>query len=236
MVNQVRYMETVMEIHRNNFTNKKIVTVEVNDTILKRKLAGIFYKSFHRPVLVSGNSIYFYPAAVIEIPGSYDEYSNLIGYKSRNMIKKAEKNRILYRAFSWNDYLNDIFMVNTSAVFRQGRRMDRPYRQYPKAVEYPQNGEFKIIHIGGFLDVQLIGYIELYVYGNIAMTNRILGHMNFLNNGLVNGLFGFVIEYAIRNHSFRYLNYLTMLNEKSDRLSAFKYRVGFRNYSIKQLS
>lgn len=236
LVNQARYRKTIMTIHRNNLSENKIVIVEINEANIRKNLAEIFRKTFHTPLMVNGNNVYFFPVALIEIPGSYEEYSKLIGYKSRNMIKKAEKNGILYKPFNWNDYLNDIFVIHTSALFRQGRRMDMQYRKYPDAVDYPKNGEFQILHIGGFFGVKLIGYIELYIYGNFAMTNRILGHKNFLKNGLVNGLFGYVVEYAIRKHSFRYLNYLTMLNEKSDRLSAFKHRVGFRNFSLKQLT
>jgi hypothetical protein len=232
----IKYKKKVIHIHQNNLTENKIIAINIFEKTIKNKLAGILRKSFHKPILVSNKWIYFFPAAIIVVPETHKEYLNFIGDKSRNMIRKANKVGMVFKSFIWNDFLNDIYAINTSAQFRQRREMDATYRYFPQAVDYPHQDEFSIVHIGGFMNDVLIGYIELYIYSNFAMTNRVLGHKDYLNQGLMNGLFSYVIEFAIIHNRFRFLNYLTMLNKESDSLSGFKYRVGFREYSIIQMA
>ena len=113
--------------------------------------------------------------------------------------------------------------------------MDSAYIEYPKRVENSDIEDFKIRHIGAFIEEQLVGYIELYIYGNFAMTNRILGHKEYLKFGVMNLMIKQAVEYAIED-KIEYINYLTMQNRKSNSLSAFKYRVGFREYSLLELA
>lgn len=84
------------------------------------------------------------------------------------------------------------------------------------------------------MEEKLVGYVELYIYGNFAMTNRILGHKEYLKFGVMNLIVKKCVEYGIEN-SIEYINYLTMQNRKNNSLSAFKYRVGFREYSLLEL-
>jgi len=50
----------------------------------------------------------------------------------------------------------------------------------------------------------------------------------------MNLLFKEVINYGITERAFKTLNYLTMENYKTNSLSAFKYRVGFREFTIQK--
>jgi len=119
-------------------------------------------------------------------------------------------------------------------LVRQGRQMDQAYLEYPKRVELLAEGDFRIKHIGAFKEERLIGYIELFIYGNFAMTNRILGHKEYLKFGVMNLLFKEVVSFAIED-GIEYINYLTMENRENNSLSAFKYRVGFRDYSLLEM-
>jgi hypothetical protein len=177
---------------------------------------------------------YFYPVAIINVPSSIDIYLKEIGPKSRNMNKKAEKNGIACKVFDWNEYLDAIYEINTSSLVRQGREMDSAYKIYPKKIEYPNESDYSIVYIGAFLENKLVGYIELYIYGNFVMTNRILGHKEYLKFGVMNLMIKKCVEYSMEN-SIDYINYLTMENRENNSLSAFKYRVGFREYSLLEL-
>ena len=150
------------------------------------------------------------------------------------MNKKAEKNGIDCKIIEWNNYLEDIYKINTSSQVRQGREMDKVYLEYPKKVTNEDIEDFKIRYIGAFKDNILVGYIELYIYGNFAMTNRILGHRDYLKYGVMNLMIKKCVEYGIDN-KMEYINYLSMLNKRNNSLSAFKYRVGFREYSLLEL-
>lgn len=184
---------------------------------------GTFYVMVHR--------VYFHPAAILRIPSELKEYLQVIGPKSRNMLKKAERAGILCRLFNWNDHLDEIFEINTSSEIRQGRKMTKNYRKYPRRVTIGQDSNFDIAHIGAFVSQGLVAYAELYSYGNFSMVNRILGHKEFLKFGVMNALIMACVEYCI-DHHVDYLNYLMMQDKDQDSLSAFKYRVGFRQYSI----
>jgi hypothetical protein len=79
-----------------------------------------------------------------------------------------------------------------------------------------------------------VGYVELYIYGNFAMINRILGHKDYLKFGIMNIMVKECVQYAISNN-IKYINYLTMQNKNNNSLSAFKKRVGFRECSLLEL-
>lgn len=227
-----KYKKHNIGIHQQNIQEDKIVKVDCKEKY--EMLKTMFYKSFGGLLKVENDSLYFHPVAIIEVPKSIDEYLKQIGAKSRNMNKKAEKFGVKCQEFNWNEYLDDVYEINNSSTQRQGREMDSSYREYPNQVEYPKNSCFKIVHIGAFLDDKLIGYVELYIYNNFAMTNRILGHKEYLKYAVMNIMIKECVEYAIQNN-IEYINYLTMQNRKNNSLSAFKNRVGFREYSLLEL-
>jgi len=220
-----KYRIRNIEIHKQNIQLGNLVEVRCLNNQRYNNLKKIVKKSFGELINVDGYRLYFYPIAIIKIPKNMDIYLKLIGAKSRNMNKKAEKNGIDCKIIEWNNYLEDIYKINTSSQVRQGREMD---------ITNEDIEDFKIRYIGAFKDNILVGYIELYIYGNFAMTNRILGHRDYLKYGVMNLMIKKCVEYGIDNE-IEYINYLSMLNKRNNSLSAFKYRVGFREYSLLEL-
>ena len=229
-----KYKKYNLLTHKKNISEGKLVNIKCQNKEKYEFLKNILKKSFGGIIKVDKYDLYFHPIAIIKKPNNINEYLKLIGAKSRNMIKKAQKNQIECKLFEWNDFLDDIYDINTSSLIRQGRKMDDAYFKYPEPIKIKNEEDFQIIHIGAFSDGKLIGYIELYVYGNFAMTNRILGHKKYLKLGIMNLLFYKTIETLIEKE-IEYLNYLTMQNKENNSLSAFKYRVGFREYSLLEL-
>lgn len=231
---KIKYKKENTLIHNDNIKNKKVIEIKCKNVVKYNKLKIMLNKSFNGILSVGKYKIYFNPIAIINIPKKMDIYLKDIGAKSRNMNKKAEKNNITSKTFNWNDKLDDIFEINTSSLNRQGRVMDKSYTNYPEEIKFSKQDDFSIVWIGAFTDVKLIGYIELYNYGNFAMTNRILGHKDYLKFGVMNLMIKECVQYGIDNN-IEYINYLTMQNRKSSSLSAFKNRVGFREYSLLEL-
>ena len=229
-----KYKKYNMQIHKFNIRKKHIVKLKCTSKKRYDILKSMLYKSFGGLINIDKYVFYFHPIAIIQIPENIDEYLKYIGAKSRNMNKKALKNGISTALFQWNDKLEEIYAINTSSKQRQGREMDKAYMEYPEEVKNIKENDFSIVYIGAFKDDTLIGYVELYVYGNFIMTNRILGHKEQLKYGVMNILIKHCVEYAIEN-DIAYINYLTMQNKKNNSLSAFKYRVGFREYSLMEL-
>ena len=229
-----KYKKYNEEIHKQNIKCNQIIEIKCNNNEKYKQLKNIVAKSFSGVLDINRYKFYFHPIAIICIPDSIEIYLKNIGAKSRNMNKKAEKNSIFCKVFDWNEKLDEIFEINKSSPIRQGREMDKLYIQYPKKLKSTNIDDYSIVHIGAFVEKKLVGYVELYIYGNFAMTNRILGHKNYLKFGVMNLMIKKCVEYAIEN-SIEYINYLTMQNIKYNSLSAFKKRVGFREYSLMEL-
>ena len=229
-----KYRKQNFSIHKENIALGHIARIVFKNRARYGILKELLLKAFGGVMQVDGYRFYYYPVAIIKTPREIEEYLKLIGAKSRNMNKKAQKSGIECREFEWNSKLDDIYEINTSSLVRQGRQMDQAYLEYPKRVELLAEGDFRIKHIGAFKEERLIGYIELFIYGNFAMTNRILGHKEYLKFGVMNLLFKEVVSFAIED-GIEYINYLTMENRENNSLSAFKYRVGFRDYSLLEM-
>jgi len=230
-----KYKKYNIEKHKYNIENCLLVNINCKNDKKYAFLKKILKKSFSGFLNINEYKVYFHPIAVIKVPKTIDIYLKEIGAKSRNMNVKAQKNGIVCKIFNWNEYLDNIYEINTSSIKRQGRTMDEAYMQYPEKVNNEIEDDFSIEFVGAFVDEKLIGYIELYNYGNFTMINRILGHKNYLKFGAMNLLIKECVEYAIKSQRIEYINYLTMQNTKGNSLSAFKKRVGFREYSLMDL-
>ncbi len=227
-----KFSKSFLETHSQNIASGRLIRLELQRNEVREKLAGTLTSAFGKPVEVENQKVHLYPLACIEIPENHSDYLKMIGDKSRNMIKKAEKQGITYHQFDWNEHLDEIWDIHRSSSHRQGRTMDQAYLEYPAKVSYPQQEAFRIRHIGGFHDNKLLAYIELYQYGSFAMTNRILGHKDWLPSGIMNGLINHVVKGQCEAKEIRWLNYLTMMNREQEPLSGFKYRTGFREFSL----
>ncbi len=183
---KIKYKKENRRIHKENLRNNQIVDIKLNNTEKYNLLKRMLNKSFNGILCIDKCNFYFTPVAIINVPKSIDLYLKDIGGKSRNMNKKAEKNNISCTKFNWNDKLDDIFDINTSSLNRQGRVMDKSYTNYPLKINTIKEDDFAIIFIGAFVNTKLIGYIELYNYGNFTMINRILGHKDYLKFGVMN--------------------------------------------------
>jgi hypothetical protein len=229
-----KYKKYNTQIHQQNIESGQTVEIRCKNQEKYNLLKSMLTKSFAGVLNINKYSFYFHPIAIIAVPNDIASYLKHIGAKSRNMNKKAEKNGIHCEQFNWDEKLDAIFEINNSSLQRQGREMDDSYRNYPEEIDYLSAEDFKIVHIGAFIDEQLIAYVELYVYGNFSMTNRILGHKEYLKFGVMNLMIKKYVEYAM-NNNIEYINYLTMQNRKNSSLSAFKNRVGFREYSLLEI-
>lgn len=63
------------------------------------------------------------PLALLRIPFSHGEYLRQVGNKTRNMIRKADRQGYEFKEFVWNDHLDEIYEINTSKEIRQSEPM-----------------------------------------------------------------------------------------------------------------
>jgi hypothetical protein len=227
---QLKYAVDTKLVHTNNLKNNRIVTIK-NLNLEKKKSLNKLLSNMCKGKY---QDFYFLPVAIIEVSQGYEHYLKLLNSNARSKIKRAAKKDIVCKEFKWDDYLDDIYDINTSSNTRQGKEMSEEYRLYPKKIGIEDEDNFTIRHIGAFYNDKLVGYIELYTYGNFCMTNRLLGHKEYLNRYIMNAMFAFCVKY-LEVKGTTYLNYLTIHNKKESSLAQFKTRLGFQEYSLRLL-
>ncbi|NBV82810.1 hypothetical protein EBR57_01610 [bacterium] len=235
-VYRLKYRASYMSQRADLISNQKLSEIRFPDKERSQLLHDMFIRTFHGTVSVQGQKYYFTPGATILVPDSIENYLKAIGPSSRNMIKKAQKKGYITAIFDWNSRLDDIYKINRSSTFRQGKAMPDSYIKYPYKVDYSVNsGTFKVMHLGVFFEDGLVAYLELFIYGNFAVCNRILGHKEYLADGIMNLLIYSAIDRGVTHRDFEFLNYLSMRNVETNSLSGFKKRVGFSQFLIKSL-
>lgn len=125
--------------------------------------------------------------------------------------------------------IDAIYAVNISAEVRQGRVMDESYRK--KFTDYPVNPNNS--YYGVFLNDILVAYLWVVRSGELAVLNRLLGHADHLNNGVMYHLVtGFVEQEFNSESSVKFVMYDTFFGA-TDGLKMFKQRCGFKPWRVK---
>ena len=182
--------------------------------------------------LGEGTGISTIPLAMLNVPKSIEEYHAKIGPKSRNMLRKATRAGYTSRSFLTANYLDDIFAINTSMKTRGGVEMSAGYQSYPTSsddvsADYCENHHS--VSIGVFLEDTLVAYVLMPIVGELAVVNRILGHGEHLNQGVMNLLVEGIVRYALDEApNIKSVNYLTLRSSRAG-IDRFKSSVGFED-------
>jgi hypothetical protein len=168
--------------------------------------------------------------AIIEFPKTIDEYFQFIGCKSRNMIRKAQKTGFIVKKITnYNEFIDDIYEINTSKEIRQSNKMSSNYINKPnKQLDYiSDNKYFNLIRYGCFKDNKLVAYCYPYICNNTILINQILGHGDYQKYGIMNLLIYKICEDMIVN--FKNIKYWWYINWFSGNksLQSFKKSMGF---------
>lgn len=157
------------------------------------------------------------------------EYAQSI--KGRNSAeyhaRKARGKGYVVVEIDRNDYIDDIYDINTSTESRQGRAMDEAYRT--KKTTYQAEPNFKYYGVLN-ADGKLMAYSELGFYGNFAAFSRIIGMRN--NDGIMHLMVTEIVCQLIEARSCQYLMYDTYFGASAG-LQTFKKMFGFQPYRAK---
>jgi hypothetical protein len=171
------------------------------------------------------------PLALLKIPSSHDEYFAEVGPKTRNMIRKAEKQGYEFKEFVWNDHLNEIYEINTSKEVRQSEPMRGWYRGPVQPRHHCEEEMQYLKYYGVFKDGKLYGYLHIVLCGDFAFFKHFLGHAQHLTNGIMNGLIDFSVREYIGHRQIRWLKY-GELSDESSSMHSFRKHAGFQGYAV----
>ena len=87
----------------------------------------------------------------------------------------------------WDLHLDDIYAINTSASYRQGRAMSDGYKQYPEKKYIENSCLYHKYHLVTVSDEgnRWVAYAVIHVMGNLCNISTILGHAAHLKAGVM---------------------------------------------------
>lgn len=171
--------------------------------------------------------------SIIEIPGSFDGYlSGPAGYATRRKVRRAEREGYEFREIDPEAWVEDILAVNRSLPERQGRPIDDAYLVTPTPGRPLANGcpRHREVWFAVIKDDHVVAYTWVYVAGEMCLLNRILGHGDHMEAGVMYRLIAGTIE-QLAPAGIRYVMY-ERHTSGSPGLRTFKERMGFAPFWV----
>ena len=162
------------------------------------------------------------------------------------------------KKFEYENYINDIYDINTSKKIRCGREMNNSYMQdirnanLNKLIDdkkIDNNFHYQIMfgifkHIDGYKQGQiitnekLVGYISFIRCGNLVLYSRILGHGDYLIDNIMYQLHFYIIKEWIYNKNnkpgeqINYVLYGGHYDGVQDKLKSWKEKLLFEPINL----
>jgi len=166
----------------------------------------------------------FEEVAVLQIQSYEDWWQNRIKSRTRNLIRKAEKQGLVVREMSFDDeFVRGMARIFNEQAVRQGRK----FWHYGKSNEEIKRQFSRFVHretmIGAFVEQEMVGFIMLGSAGSCAHLGQILSMVSERDRNPNNALMAKAVEICARN-GHRHLVY-GYWGDTS--LAEFKRRCGF---------
>jgi hypothetical protein len=167
--------------------------------------------------------------AILRIPLSHEEYLQAVGAKTRNMIRKAEKQRYEFREFDWDKHMDDIYDINTSKEVRSAGPMHGWYIKPVQPRHHSEEEQCYWKYYGIFKDDRLRAYLNLIQCGDFAFFKHFIGHADHLKHGIMNYLLSCTVQEYVANPHIEWLNYgwVSTVDSSSSSVMNFKKHAGF---------
>lgn len=145
--------------------------------------------------------------AMLKISTYEEWWKNQINDKTRNMVRRAQKNNVELRGVEFDDEMvKGIKDIYDESPVRQGK----PFRHYRKSLEElkREHGTFldRSEFVGAFLEGRLIGFIKLVHDGEVSHLMQIISKMEHKDKAPTNALLAKAVEICAE-HGVRYLHY-----------------------------
>jgi hypothetical protein len=170
---------------------------------------------------------------------SFADYENSVRGKDYVTVKCS---RCINRGYTFNvlnrnKYHEEIFLINTSADMRQGKKMKKQYLKADKSYEQEELTEY----YGVFnKEGKLVSYIHLLFTEETVFIFKLLGHDDYLKDNIMYLMIFKAIEQIFNRkkektyQNLKYIIYDSFFTN-SEGLVFFKKRFGFSPYAVKWL-
>lgn len=170
---------------------------------------------------------------LLEKPQSFEAY---LSGKSRQNLRtcrnRSIKNGYRFSEIDVRDYADGILEINKSKTVRQGREMDESYFDKDAVIDGSLDKQcFGVFDNNG----KIIAYCYLIEAGNFVIVSRLLGHADYLKEGVMYYMIGTCVEQWVNGERWRdvkYFFYDTFFGATAG-LKKFKVDLGFVPYKVK---
>ena len=172
-------------------------------------------------------------ACLLEKPQSFEAY---LSGKSRQNLRTC-RNRSLKNGYSFSeinvrDCADGILEINKSKAIRQGREMDESYFDKDAIIEGSLDKQCFGVFDG---EGKILAYCYLIEAGNFLIISRLLGHADYLKEGVMYYMIGACVEKWLTGEKWqavKYFFYDTYFGSTAG-LKKFKADLGFVPYKVK---
>src|SRR5262249_27342184 len=156
---------------------------------------------------------------------NFDTYLNSVSGKNSSAYyrRRCQKSGYSVREIDPDQFNTEIHTINVSMPERQGRKMDPTYIAVKSS--YREEGEWLYLGVCNSSGA-LVGYLFIHKIGEVAYVGPVLGHGDFLKDGVMYLLFTEAVSSLIQSSNCRYFMY-DMFFGGSEGLRLFKTRIGF---------
>ncbi len=159
----------------------------------------------------------------------YNSWLQVIGKKTRNMVRKAEKSGVKVAVVEPSEKLAEgIWKIYNETPIRQ----ERAFTHYGESLQMVAGNMYAAKNntfIGAFLEGELVGFIQILYGDQIAILSNILSLKKYWDKALNNSLLAKAVE-VCGNNGQRWLMYGRIGNHPS--LDKFKENNGFVKFPI----
>mgnify|MGYP000044033573 FL=1 len=222
-------LEKIKEIFR-----LPAVTVQLGNGEEDLKLYTAFTKRHPRLFLIRNKTVGVGLISCAQFQDPTDYIDSVNGKNSAAYFsRKASRAGFRFTVVDANKYTDAIHEIHHSAGERQGIPLDKNYLD--KKEVYPSGPRHAFFGI--FKDDKLVAYLWIINSGQLFIMNRIMGHAQYLKEGIMYLLVTSFVEQLLTEPGDRqrYIMYDTMLGASSG-LRMFKERCGFRPYRVKWIT
>lgn len=165
---------------------------------------------------------------------SFEEYFNkVIKSAERALIRKSIKNGFYCKEILYDDYVDEIAIINTSKKERGGRPMTIDYTCVRKRDAIVKAYNPNIYTYGIFsIDGKLVAYYMFELVTNFFHTVKGIGHKDYLKYGIMNHLFAYSISELKKLNLVGFIIYGCISRDPQNGLSRYKYNVGCQEKNI----
>ena len=193
------------------------------------------YKLFtkrHRTIVFQNKTV---GAALIDLRQfpTFDDYLSSINGKSSGAYyrRRAIKKGYTFAEIDKNDYIDEIYEINTSMEERQGQKMAEKY--LVKQESYYNEPGFR--YFGVFDETgKLVSYCDVGFFGEFSLVAVLLGHKNHLNNRVMYFMLIEVNRLMFEEYKSKGYNYVMydMFFGATPGLQQFKRKLGYKPYRV----